>query len=100
MKDIEIGWFHDEEHYMNTKLTMCFRDDGVPYLRYEDFCPGISAGNSMGGTYERELPEGFPKGWTLEEFAESRPRYHDLILENKALKEYFKKQHVRNPRQK
>ena len=34
-------------------------------------------------------PEGFPKGWTLEEFAESRPRYRDVILQNKKLKEYF-----------
>jgi hypothetical protein len=87
--DIEIGWFHSEEFHMNTKLTLRFRFDGKPYLEYEDFCPGISAGNSMGGTYERPLPEGFPKGWTLEEFAESRPRYHDAILENEKLKKYF-----------
>ena len=87
--DIEIGWFHDEGHYMNTKLTLRFRSDGEPYLEYEDFCPGISAGNSMGGTYERSLPEGFPKGWTLEEFAETYHRYRDVILQNKKLKKFF-----------
>ena len=86
---IEIGWFHSEEYHMNTKLTLCFHSDGEPYLQYDDFCPGISAGNSMGGTYERPLPKGFPKGWTLEEFAESRPRYRDAILENEELKKYF-----------
>lgn len=88
-EDIEIGWFHSSEYHMNTKLTLRFRSSGEPYLEYEDYCPGISAGNSMGGTYERPLPEGFPKGWTLEEFAESRPRYRDVILQNKKLKEYF-----------
>lgn len=74
---------------MNTRLTLCFRSNGEPYLEYEDFCPGISAGNSMGGTYERELPEGFPKGWTLEQFADYRPRYHDAILQNEPLKKFF-----------
>ena len=90
-KAIEIGWFHSEEYSMNTKLTLCFRSGGEPYLEYEDFCPGISAGNSMGGTYERELPEGFPKGWTLEQFADYRPRYHDAILRNEKLKMFFEK---------
>ena len=88
---IEIGWFHSEEFYMNTKLTLRFRSNGEPYLEYEDFCPGISAGNSMGGTYERELPEGFPKGWTLEMFADYRPRYRDAILRNEELKKFFEK---------
>ena len=87
--DIEIGWFHSEEYHMNTKLTLRFRSNGEPYLEYEDFCPGISAGNSMGGTYERPLPDGFPKGWTLERFAEFRPRYHDAILRNEKLKKFF-----------
>lgn len=86
---IEIGWFHAEEYHMNTKLTLCFRSNGEPYLEYEDFCPGISAGNSMGGTYERPLPEGFPKGWTLEEFAETYPRYTEAILKNEELKKFF-----------
>ncbi|MBR3302933.1 MAG: hypothetical protein IKI67_01960 [Bacteroidales bacterium] len=88
-KDIEIGWYHDEEHFTNTKLTLRFRSNGEAYLEYDDYCVGISAGNSIGGTYERPLPEGFPKGWTLEEFAESRPRYRDLILKNKRLKIFF-----------
>ncbi|MBR6054377.1 MAG: hypothetical protein IKP46_03455 [Bacteroidales bacterium] len=43
----------------------------------------------MGGTCERELPEGFPKGWTLEKFADYRPRYHDAILQNEPLKKFF-----------
>ena len=88
-RDIEIGWFHSEEYLMNTKLTLRFRSNGEAYLEYEDFCPGISAGNSMGGTYERPLPEGFPKGWTLEQFAEFRPRYYDAILRNEKLKIFF-----------
>jgi hypothetical protein len=86
---IEIGWYHDSEYHMNTLLTLRFRPDGEPYLFYEDFCPGISAGNSMGGSYERPLPKGFPKGWTLEQFAEYRPRYYDVILNNEKLKKYF-----------
>ena len=88
-EDIEIGWYHATEYPMNTKLTLRFRSNGEPYLENEDFCPGISAGSSMGGTYERPLPEGFPKGWTLEQFADYRPRYHDVILQNKKLKKFF-----------
>ena len=89
--NIEIGWYHNEEYMMNTKLTLCFLSDGKAYLEYNDYCPGISAGNSMGGTYRRPVPEGFPKGWTLEEFAESLPRYHDVILKNEKLKKFFEK---------
>lgn len=86
--DIFIGWHSDEEHYTNTKLTIRFRPDGSPYREYDEYCPGISAGNNGGGVWEGELTRDFYRGETLQSFAEWLPRFKSPILKNKDL-EYF-----------
>ena len=86
--DLLVGWAHDEEHYTNTKLEIRFDSKGKPYRHYDDYCPGISAGNNGGGEYERELPEDFFKGETLASFASWLTRFSSDILKNKDL-EYF-----------
>ena len=86
--DIFIGWHSAPEQHCSTKLTIRFRPDGTPYREYDDYCPGISAGNNGGGVWERDLPKDFYVGETLQSFAEFLPNYREPILKNKDL-EYF-----------
>ena len=88
--DIFIGWHHEEEHCTNTKLTIRFRPDGTVYREYDEYCPGISAGNNGGGVWEGELPKDFYKGETLQSFAERLPRFSEPILKNKDLGYFLK----------
>ena len=41
--NIEIGWYHNEEFMMNTKLTLCFLSDGKAYLEYDESLPRYHA---------------------------------------------------------
>ena len=88
--DIELGWSHSE--YTNTKLSLCFRRKGGPYLEFEDFCSGISAGNNGGGTYTRELGKGYFSGMTPKEFAELYPYFSAGILKNDDFAWFLKNQ--------
>lgn len=85
-KDIYIGIKHYEEHHESRTVTLHFESDGTMNLLYEDFCQGISAGNTMGGTFSRDMPKGFHSGCTLAEFAEMMPEaYFQQIMKNKEL---------------
>ncbi len=90
--DIFIGWNHFEMygHETNTKLTLRFRADNTAYLEFDEYTSGISAGNNGGGVINRDLPAGFPEGETLETFAQSLRRFHDVIMKNEELKRFFK----------
>lgn len=86
--DIMVGWHRTD--YSNTKLTIRFKNDGTPYLEYDEYTSGISAGNCGGGTYTRDIEPDFYKSETLESFANRLPGYHDVILKNKDLAHLFK----------
>lgn len=88
--DIVVGWYNDEAHGTNTKMTLSFTNIGRPYLTFDDFTSGISAGNCGGGTYTRDLDSSFPKGVDCQKFAEMYPRFREPILKNKDLEMYFK----------
>lgn len=85
---IMVGWHRTD--YSNTKLTIRFKNDGTPYLEYDEYTSGISAGNCGGGTYTRDIEPDFYKSETLESFANRLPGYHDVILKNKDLAHLFK----------
>lgn len=90
-KDIYIGIYHNEEHCESRTITLCFEEGDQMSLLYEDFCQGISAGNTMGGEFTRAMPDGFHKGCTLEEFADMMPEaYFDQIMKNKELEVFLK----------
>ena len=88
--DILIGWSGLDAHYTNTKLTLRFREKGNPFLEFDDYCPGISAGNNGGGTYTRELDKGALNGMTLQSFADRLPRFQEPILKNQDLNWFLK----------
>lgn len=90
-KDIYIGIRHNEEHCESRAITLHFDESGQMSLLYEDFCQGISAGNTMGGEFTRDIPEEFHKGCTLEEFAEMMPEaYFEQIMKNKVLEDFLR----------
>lgn len=89
-KDIYIGIRRNEEHQESRTVTLHFDTSGQMNLLYEDFCQGISAGNTMGGEFTRDMPEEFHKGCTIEEFADMMSEaYSEQILKNKELKEFL-----------
>jgi len=88
--DLFVGWHNDERHYTNTKFTIRFKKDGTVYREYDEYCPGISAGNNGGGVWTAELEADFYKDETLEGFAERFPNYTEAILENKDLAYFFR----------
>ncbi|MBR1808607.1 MAG: hypothetical protein IJ776_04400 [Paludibacteraceae bacterium] len=89
--DIEIGWRRVEEPYpSNTCLTLRFDDsDDRPYLEFNEFSSGSSAGNNGGGVYCKDLPADFLKTETLLSFAERLPSYKQIILKNELLRLLF-----------
>lgn len=88
--DIHIGIRRDEEHYQTRCVTLHFADCGRMELLYEDFCQGISAGNTMGGEFTRKMPDEFCRGCTIKEFAEMMPEvYFDQIMKNEELKAFL-----------
>ncbi len=88
-KDIYLGIYHNEEHCESRTITLHFDESGQMSLMYEDFCQGISAGNTMGGEFTRDMPKDFHKGCTLKEFADMMPEaYYEQIMKNKEL-EFF-----------
>lgn len=89
-KDIYIGIRHNEEHCESRTITLHFDESGQMSLLYEDFCQGISAGNTMGGEFTRTMPKEFHKGCTLEEFADMMPEaYYAQIMKNKELEAFL-----------
>lgn len=88
--DLFVGWDCDEDHYTHTKLTIRFNPDGTVTRQYDDYCPGISAGNNGGGTWEAELESDFYVNETLQGFAERLPRFTQVILKNKDLAYFFR----------
>lgn len=89
-KDIYIGIRHNEEHCESRTITLHFDESGQMSLLYEDFCQGISAGNTMGGEFTRTMPKEFHKGCTLEEFADMMPEaYYTQIMKNKELEAFL-----------
>lgn len=89
-KDIYIGIRHNEEHCESRTITLHFAESGQMSLLYEDFCQGISAGNTMGGEFTRTMPKEFHKGCTLEEFADMMPEpYYAQIMMNKELEAFL-----------
>ncbi len=89
-KEIYLGIRHNEEHGESRTLTLHFDANGEMMLLYEDFCQGISAGNTMGGEFTRKMPEEFHAGCTLKDFAYMMPEaYFDQIMKNKELKKFL-----------
>ena len=89
-KDIYIGIRRNEEHCESRTVTLHFSDNGEMELLYEDFCQGISAGNTMGGEFTRDMPEKFRRGSTIEDFADMMPEvYFGQIMKNEELKEFL-----------
>lgn len=89
-KDIYIGIRHNEEYHESRTLTLKFDQSGQMSLLYEDFCQGISAGNTMGGEFTRDMPKEFRRGCTLKDFAYMMPEvYFDQIMKNKELEEFL-----------
>ncbi len=85
-KDIYIGIRRNEEHQESRTVTLHFDMDGQMSLLYEDFGQGISAGNTMGGEFTRDMPEEFHRGCTIKDFAYMMPEaYFDQILKNDEL---------------
>ncbi len=91
-KDIYIGIRHNEEHCESRTATLHFDESGQMSLLYEDLCQGISAGNTMGGEFTRDMPEEFHKGCTLEKFGDMMPEaYFDQIMKNKELEAFLER---------
>lgn len=91
-KDIYLGIRHNEEHQESRTVTLYFDECGQMKLLYEDFCQGISAGNTMGGAFTRDMPEGFHRGCTLEDFAYMMPEaYFEQIMKNKELEDFLER---------
>ncbi len=89
-KDIYLGIRRNEEHSESRTITLHFDESGQMSLLYEDFCQGISAGNTMGGEFTRDLPEQFHKDCSLEEFADMMPgAYFEQIMKNKELEAFL-----------
>lgn len=89
-KDIYIGICHYEKYNESRTLTLHFGENDEMNLLYEDFCQGISAGNTMGGKFTREMPEEFHRGCTLEEFAYMMPgTYFEQIMKNEELEAFL-----------
>lgn len=89
-KDIYLGIRHNEEHCESRTITLHFDENSQMSLLYEDFCQGISAGNTMGGEFTRDMPEAFHRGCTINEFADMMPEaYFDQIMKNKELEVFL-----------
>lgn len=89
-KDIYLGIRRNEEHNESRTITLHFEESDKMCLLYEDFCQGISAGNTMGGEFTRDMPEGFHRGCTVEEFAYMMPEaFFDQIMKNKELEAFL-----------
>lgn len=89
-KDIYIGIRRNEKHQESRTVTLRFAENGQISLLYEDFCQGISAGNTMGGEFTRDMPKDFHPGCTLKEFAYMMPEaYFDQIMGNKELENFL-----------
>lgn len=89
-KDIYIGIRHNEEHCESRSVSLIFSENDKMNLLYEDFCQGISAGNTMGGEFKRDMPEEFHRGCTIEEFAYMMPEvYFEQIMKNEELKAFL-----------
>lgn len=96
-KDIYIGIRRNEEYCESRTVTLHFDDNGKIELLYEDFCQGISAGNTMGGEFMRAMPEEFHRGCTIQDFAYMMPEaYFDQIMKNEELKEFLGSYAMRN----
>jgi len=92
-ENIELGWYRDEVHDESTKLILRFHEDGSMDLLYDIYTTGISAGSSGGASLERELPEEYYPGCTLEEFAGMFPaRYYGQIMNNPAVKVFLERE--------
>ncbi len=87
--DIFIGWSRDEIHHASTKLIIRFTDNNKPYLFFDEYSPGSSAGSMLGGSWEKNLPEDFYIDMTLEKFASTLPNFREPILKNEDLAYYF-----------
>lgn len=89
--DIMVGWNDGASKYYHTKLTIQFdpRPGRAPKLIYDDFCPGISAGNNGGGTYTNTLPKDYFNDMTLAEFTRIFKDYAKDIEKNDDLKWFF-----------
>ena len=89
-KDIYIGIRRNEEYHESRTVTLHFDENCQMCLLYEDFCQGISAGNTMGGEFMREMPEEFHRGCSIEELANMMPEaYFDQIMKNAELKAFL-----------
>jgi len=96
-KDIYLGIRHNEEYCESRTITLHFDESNQMSLLYEDFCQGISAGNTMGGEFTRDMPEEFRRGCTINEFADMMPEaYFDQIMKNKELEEFLDSYAKRN----
>lgn len=91
--DIFLGWtsFECGGYRESTKRTLCFRQDGPPYLLRNIFTPGISAGNNGGGDVSEDLPEDFYVGLDLDGFTYLLPaKCEEAIMKNKELERFLK----------
>lgn len=84
--EIFVGWFRSS--YSSTKLIIKF-DRECPYLYFDEYSQGSSAGSCGGGSWEEELAKDFPVGVTLESFAMKHIQWDDEIMSNKDLKYYL-----------
>ena len=69
-KNIVLSSYYNRDYDQGTKLTLCFQYQEPPFIWREDTCPGISAGNTGGGTVRTDYPEDFYVGYDAEKFAE------------------------------
>ena len=89
-KDIYLGIKRYEEYQQSRTVTLHFDENDQMCLIYEDFCQGISAGNTMGGEFTRDMPKEFHKGCTVKDFAYMMPEaYFDQIMNNKELEAFL-----------
>ena len=87
-KNIFLAVAHDAEHYESSEITLCFQQDEPPFIWRDIKTPGISAGNTGGGTVRTDLPEDFYAGCkSAEDFADNfvGVRYWETVCANEEL---------------
>ena len=91
-KNIFLALVHYEEHHESVDLTLCFQKDEPPFLWRDYKCPGISAGNTGGGTVRDDLPEDFYAGCDAARFADEFVGvvFEEQVRNNKELDAFLK----------
>ena len=88
--DIHLADDDIAERYEHDIITLRFHKNGAPYIHYNCFTPGSSAGSYGGGEYAKELPKDFYAGCSTEQFAANFPeRLREQLKANEMLRRFL-----------